>query len=186
MAQFGGSWMSNPQMGSWNQYLQQYASAPFNNPYTPGSVDPTNAINSAKPLIQSQMNQNFATAAGRLGRPSTANSSPYQTAFGRVAQDASNQFANTTYNYLYDASKFNAGQNQDWAKTVYNAGANAAGQQSAQDYGAWSLQTELGDKNMSDWWQRYYNWYLAGGSPENMQQWQNKGLPMFDQYRSQF
>ena len=190
MAQFGGTPWSNPQM--WNasygynsgptrqgqQALNWFAQQPQQNPYSPGQVNPAQAIQSAVPGIQEQMNKNFATAASRLGRPATQRSSPYQTAFGNVARGASNDLANITNQYMYDASKFNAGQAQDWATNQYNTGAGAASQGASQGFG----REQMANQTQQDWWQRYYDWYLRGGSPSNMNYWQGAGQPLVNQY----
>ena len=128
---------------------------------SPWLVDPTNAIQSGQNDIRRSMNQNMNNVASRLGAQgmigaSPGNSGVYAQQLGNVATDASRQMADVTNKYSYDAANQNA-----------NRFLTAQQQQQAL---------------LQDWWNRYYNSALQGGSQEWMQNWQSGGIGQAQQY----
>lgn len=126
-------------------------------------IDPTAAINAAKPGLQEQADIDFAGAGSRFGRSGMLNSGAYAQALGGVARKQANDLASLTQNSLLDASKFNAQQKLSALQGNQNASlqaglANSQGGLSAQEA---ALNALLSGAGMAGGWGQSLNSLLA-------------------------
>ena len=180
--QFGAG-MQNPKFGSWaNQSPTPWAENWWQ------QADPSKAISAEQNDVRRQMNANFNNAANRMGAMGMlggrgtsgggGSSTPYAGALGGIATDASRQMADIANKYQYQAASDEANR---------RAGAWDAGQNRELAWntsrGNWAMQNQ-GQQNAlaQDWWDKYYNAALQGGSPEWWQNWQTGGIPQMQQY----
>lgn len=174
--QFGAG-MQNPQFGNWaTQSPTPWAESWWK------QADPTQAIAGAQNDVRRQMAGNFNSAANRLGAMGMTGrggqSTPAANMLGGIATDASRQMAEIANKYTYDAANQEANRRQG----AWDAGQNRELAWNTQR-GNWQMQQQQNQQALAqDWWQRYYDAALKGGSQQWMQQWQTGGMPQYQQY----
>ena len=178
---FGGGGQGSSQAPSWIQstpgafegssYVGQ---DPFSGHLdTTGVVDPSAAIASAQPGIMENMNKAFADAGNRFGSSGMVGT-PYAGALGDASRGASNDIANITNQYTFQANSDAANRQQAAAIAQYQGELDAWGQA-----GQWGHEGQLAGMNQDfNAWAQAGDWQNQNNMGQNMfnqQNWQTQG-----------